>query len=169
MLGYNTAGQLGVGPTWGRNCVAANIPPRAAAVPSSSARPGQRCERGDRLRLGPDLRGDGPGAVECWGNNGDGQLGDGTNVDSSTPVAVQLPGGVKATAVAGGNQHMCALTSAGGVECWGYNGWGLLGIGTETGPQTCGENPCSTTPVAVHLPEGVTATAIASVATTRAW
>jgi alpha-tubulin suppressor-like RCC1 family protein len=71
------------------------------------------------------------GDVLCWGRNGYGQLGDGTNVNKRTPTAVPGPaGGV--TALAAGDGHTCALTVSGGVVCWGWNVYGQLGDGTTT-------------------------------------
>lgn len=69
------------------------------------------------------------GAVLCWGNNTNGQLGDGTVTARTTPVAVSgLGSGV--TAVSAGDTHSCAHLSSGAVKCWGGNGQGQLGDGS---------------------------------------
>jgi alpha-tubulin suppressor-like RCC1 family protein len=86
------------------------------------------------------------GAVECWGGNGSGQLGNGTTAGSSTPSRVAGLSGV--TAIAAGLDFACAIVAGGAVECWGDNDVGQLGNGTTTS---------SSTPVAVSGLTGVSA------------
>ena len=73
------------------------------------------------------------GKVYSWGYNSNGQLGNGTAVDSSVPVAVLTSGalaGKTVTAVAAARRHSLALTSDGKVYGWGANSGGQLGDGT---------------------------------------
>jgi alpha-tubulin suppressor-like RCC1 family protein len=73
-------------------------------------------------------------AVQCWGANESGELGDGTSNDSPVPVNVAgLTSGVVALGTLGGSQT-CVVVSGGGVKCWGANaGWGSLGNGNNGG------------------------------------
>ena len=69
------------------------------------------------------------GGVKCWGGNGHGQVGPNQGSNSTTPVDVSgLGGGV--VAIGAGRDHTCAVTSSGGVKCWGRNDTGQLGDGT---------------------------------------
>lgn len=68
------------------------------------------------------------GTVQCWGDDGSGQLGDGLRIDRATPEPV--PGLVGVSAIATGAAHTCAALADGRVECWGYNGERQLGGST---------------------------------------
>ena len=82
------------------------------------------------------------GEVDCWGDNGGGEVGNGTiggpdgppsytGYDTPQPVT-GLSDAVSITY--GFNGSYCAVLSNGGVDCWGYNGGGQLGNGTINGP-----------------------------------
>jgi hypothetical protein len=82
------------------------------------------------------------GGVDCWGYGNDGELGDGVfytsgHHGSAVPVEVQ---GVSGTGTLSGVTGLtgsygtyggtyCALLISGGVDCWGYGGFGQLGDG----------------------------------------
>ncbi len=68
------------------------------------------------------------GQAYCWGDNGSGQLGDGSRSERNRPVAVGTS--LRFTAIAAGAAHSCALTRDGRAYCWGNNDSGQLGNGT---------------------------------------
>jgi alpha-tubulin suppressor-like RCC1 family protein len=69
------------------------------------------------------------GTVWAWGLNSNGQLGDGTRTNRSTPVQLNLSNVVS---IARGGSHTLALKSDGTVWSWGFNYYGQLGDGTTT-------------------------------------
>jgi alpha-tubulin suppressor-like RCC1 family protein len=76
-------------------------------------------------------------SILCWGDNGNGQLGNGTTKRSPSPVPVT--GITTATAIAAGSGrggHTCAVLSDGTARCWGDNRRGQLGNGTTTSSST---------------------------------
>ena len=86
--------------------------------------------------------------LRCWGENREGQLGNGTTANPGTAQPVAVSGITGATAITTGAYHTCALLGNGTVRCWGRNGQGQLGNGTFTN---------SSTPVAVSGLTGVAA------------
>lgn len=91
------------------------------------------------------------GGVKCWGNNFNGTIGDGTTLDRAAAVDVlATPGGTPLTGVTAidvGGDHSCAVTSTGGVKCWGWASHGQLG-------NNVGQSGISSTPVDVLIELG---------------
>jgi hypothetical protein len=58
------------------------------------------------------------GKVWCWGDGSFGQLGQGTQESSTSPVQSNI---TSATDVAVGLAHSCAVLGSGSVVCWGSN------------------------------------------------
>jgi alpha-tubulin suppressor-like RCC1 family protein len=70
------------------------------------------------------------GPITCWGNNGFGQLGIGTNSPHEAPGPLNAIS--NAVEVTTGEQHACARLATAQVQCWGTNSSGALGDGTNT-------------------------------------
>ena len=98
-----------------------------------------RSSRVVKISAGGDLPANGhnmallaDGTVMTWGDNADGQLGDGKTVSSNVPVAVtRLSDGKsrRAVSIGAGGSHSMALLSDGTVMTWGDNSHGQLGDG----------------------------------------
>lgn len=134
--GSNGSGQLGLGDTTPRTTPTVVIPraPFASGLRSIVAGGGHACAL-DAAR-----------ALTCWGDNADGQIGDGTS-GNIRPAAVPVTvgdGSGEVLSVALGSHHSCALLDDGTVWCWGANESGQLGDDTTT-PRS--------TPVQVPLDE----------------
>ena len=87
------------------------------------------------------------GQAFCWGDNSNGQLGNGTTTESWVPVVVKATGplaGATVTDITAGGRHSCAVAD-GQAFCWGWNGYGQLGNNTTTN---------SSLPVAVRNTSG---------------
>eukprot|EP00004_Rigifila_ramosa_P020527 TRINITY_DN532_c0_g3_i1.p1 TRINITY_DN532_c0_g3~~TRINITY_DN532_c0_g3_i1.p1 ORF type:complete len:2148 (+),score=347.78 TRINITY_DN532_c0_g3_i1:766-6444(+) len=74
--------------------------------------------------------------LRCWGLNSNGQLGIGNtnnigdNPGEMPPQSVNLPSDVALAAISA--RSTCAVLVSGQTYCWGFNGWGALGIGSTT-------------------------------------
>ncbi|MCB0912512.1 MAG: hypothetical protein KDB60_12935 [Propionibacteriaceae bacterium] len=122
--GDNTNGELGTGNTTGTTTPTAVIDTGGLAgrtVTAVSAAMDNGGDNGEHTCVVAD------GAVFCWGLNTDGELGDGTTTQRTSPV--EAGSFTDATQVATGYMHSCAL-SGGQVYCWGDNSRGQLGDGT---------------------------------------
>jgi hypothetical protein len=71
---------------------------------------------------------DAKGRASCWGENGSGQVGDGTATYRSAPAAVA--GGLTFREISAGGYHTCGIATGNAGWCWGENSDGRLGDGT---------------------------------------
>src|SRR5437773_481180 len=146
--GHNLYGELGVDPTTtSETCPGAGGPLPCSTVPVRVA--GRRSFAAVSAGFLYSCGITAPGVAYCWGNDVEGQLGDGSTSISGTPVAVA--GNLRFSSVSTGDYHTCGLTGAGAAYCWGLNLEGQLGVGSTTS---------SSSPVAVA--GGLSFTALAT-------
>jgi alpha-tubulin suppressor-like RCC1 family protein len=106
------------------------------------------------------------GSVVCWGNNSDGQLGDGTTTLRRTPTVIGSFSGV--IHLAAGQRYTCALRNDSTVACWGDNYTGQLGDGTTTDRLRPASVPDITDAIAIAA-GGAHACALRSGGTVMCW
>lgn len=93
--------------------------------------------------------------VYCWGENGSGQLGIGTQSNQPTPVSVTTSGitpRLLALSLAATKPHSCAYGQLDFANCWGSDTSGQFGVGADA-------SPTHTLPFFINLPTVVTWTA----------
>jgi alpha-tubulin suppressor-like RCC1 family protein len=97
------------------------------------------------------------GVVYAWGEGGDGQMGDGTNNGSSTPIEVPVLDSSTdqpVVSIAVGQGYCAVATQAGAVYTWGSDSQGQLG--NHNGAWTFYPGlPDVLTPTKITLPAGV--------------
>ena len=87
------------------------------------------------------------GSQWAMGDNGNGQLGDGTYNSTNRPEQIAVSG---VTAIAAGEFHSLFLKSGGSLWAMGYNGFGQLGDGTPS--------------YGTNLPEQIVANSVTAIA-----
>jgi alpha-tubulin suppressor-like RCC1 family protein len=151
--GQNYAGELGIGSVDAGRVTPAQtpVPTAVSGLPSAA----QIAAGGYTNGFGTSCANTDDAGAMCWGSNSNGVLGLGPS-DGAAPSLSLVPlsldvGAV--TALALGGLFGCALTSDGGISCWGDNSNSELG-------RAGGAGAYDPTPLPVNLPG--TATAIAT-------
>ena len=131
--GVNSSGQLGDGGVLNT--------PTFNATPSRVVQPLQTTTRASQVSAGGQhtcVRAL-DNAVYCWGDNGQGQLGNNVVVPGTDlTVPTLVVGGFLWSSVSAGSNHTCGITTTQIARCWGYNIAGQIGDGTapHTGVST---------------------------------
>ncbi len=120
MWGANGAGQLGIQSNASKN-VSTLVNDSSSTLPEKSVK---YVSLGDNHSAAITK----DGSLYMWGYNRNGQLGDGTTIDSYMPKKIME----NVVMVSLGSSHSAAITKDGSLYMWGYNGWGELGDGTTS-------------------------------------
>lgn len=103
-------------------------PPAVEPEPAGVSFPADRATIAAGVRHSCML--DGNGRALCWGNNENGQLGDGSFAERAVPAPVA--GDFAFSFLSSGGAHSCGVSRDGDAYCWGANESGQLGDGTST-------------------------------------
>ena len=133
--GRNNVGQLGQGSTATIGSAANQMGDNLAAINLNTAATVSRITVGGNHTCA--VMSD--GALRCFGYGANGRLGSGgtgnigtTAAQMSGLAAVVLPTGKTAVSVMANDRTTCAILSDQTLRCFGYNGYGTVGIGTVT-------------------------------------
>jgi alpha-tubulin suppressor-like RCC1 family protein len=139
--GDNSVGELGDGTTTQHDS------PEAVTLATGVTATAVSAGTGFSLAIGSD------GNLYAWGNNTEGQLGDGTTTQHTSPEVITLATGIKPAAISAGELDGLAIGSDGKLYAWGDNSFGELGDGTTTNHDS---------PEVITLATGIKATAISA-------
>ena len=92
------------------------------------------------------------GNLWSWGLNNNGQLGNGTNDNSNTPV--QIMSDINFTEITAGYNSSAAISTTGALYTWGKNSEGQLGDGTNEASSTPKNIETSKTYTKVQMSKG---------------
>ena len=130
--GHNNSGQLGDGTTTLR-AIPAKINGKGAIAENAKI---MSVNVGGYFTTAVDSEGN----LYTWGLNSHNELGDGTDVDKTTPVKINgkgdIPENAKIMSVGAGEFHSAAIDSEGNLYTWGENSAGKLGDGTDVDKAT---------------------------------
>lgn len=165
--GDNTYGELGDGSTTVCNGIAL-CRSVAAQVPNLSNVIGIAAGGYHNLAL---ISG---GTVKSWGRNNNGQLGDNSTTNRTTPVNVDTTSLSDATQVAAGGFHSVALrgNNSGKLKAWGKGSDGQLGNNSFTDsllPTTMADSLGVTFTGAGFVSAGINFTTLTTVSSNRVW
>ncbi|MCH2546957.1 MAG: hypothetical protein MK052_05055 [Alphaproteobacteria bacterium] len=116
--GENGLGQVGDGTTALRNS------PTLSLTPAGEVFSDMALTRYYICAYGPN------GAASCWGRNLEGQLGNDTLTNSTTPVDTKIPPGVNFIDISADDNHVCTVGDDINIYCWGNNTGGQVGDDT---------------------------------------
>ncbi|BDR54059.1 hypothetical protein KIMH_01700 [Bombiscardovia apis] len=119
--GANGAGQLGNG-----NTTSVGVPTKIA-LPAGSTPVARLAAHGTHILALTDSQ-----QAYAWGNNANGQLGNGSTSNATSPISITLPGGATPASVGAGSSHSLAVSTKGDLYTWGSNAESQLGNGSNT-------------------------------------
>ncbi|MGP0029440.1 MAG: fibronectin type III domain-containing protein [Acidimicrobiales bacterium] len=121
--GFDGEGQLGTGTVGAPSSVPVTVPLPLAVTQVAVG--GSDETNGQTLVMLSD------GSLRAWGDDANGQLGDGGNGERASPIVVSPPNGVTFQLLATGGNTSYGVSTSGVVYSWGDGGGGQIGNGLE--------------------------------------